>query len=52
MHKQYEQWLMRQEIYKTLVFQYGSRVFIHEHGTYKHLSVELGYQVWIAKNEV
>lgn len=49
MRNDYEEWLKEQPIYKTLVFQYGNKVLIHECGAYKHLAVELGYQAWIAK---
>lgn len=52
MHEQYQAWLKLQPVYKTLVFQYGSQVFIHEYGAYKILAVEVGYLAWIAKNEV
>ena len=51
MHKQYEEWLKQQEIYKTLVFQYGDKVLIHEYGAYKYLAVELGYQAWFVRKE-
>lgn len=46
MRNDYEEWLKEQPIYKTLVFQYGDKVLIHECGAYKHLAVELGYQAW------
>lgn len=32
MRNDYEEWLKEQTIYKTLVFQYGDKVLIHECG--------------------
>ncbi|WP_336916602.1 hypothetical protein [Acinetobacter modestus] len=46
MHKEYEEWLMQQEIYKTLVYQHGDQTLIRENRVYKILAVQLGYQVW------
>lgn len=52
MHEQFQSWLKLQPVFKTLVFQYGSQVFIHEYGAYKVLAVEVGFQAWIADKEV
>ena len=41
MHKQYEEWLKQQEIYKTLVYQHGEQTLIRENGQYKILAVRL-----------
>ena len=47
----FQEWLKTTPEYKTLIFQYGERLFIQRDGEFDCLPVRLAHRVWCEKQD-